>query len=165
MKELRFAVVLEASIRHEVEHIAKQASAELQLVLDIVSRFQAEFELLLDRACSIDVSNGKYPEVPVNVLLGSDGEWQQAIKSFTLSGDKSVANLTNLWMIIALIENSRQFYQQALLNCPYPTARIFLSSLAEIKIILRRRIDGVLRGMYNEVWAQVGFAPFVIGKD
>ncbi|MBP2650059.1 MAG: hypothetical protein H6Q74_884 [Firmicutes bacterium] len=165
MKELRFAVALEASIRKELEDINRQALPELCPVVQIVSKFQAEFELLLDRACSTDVDLGKYPEIDAALLLGSDQDWQQAVKNFSDTNNKALANLTLLWRVLALIENSQQYYQQAALNSPYPLTKLFLSSLTQTKLILRRRLDGVLRAMYNEVWSSVGFAPFVFGKD
>jgi hypothetical protein len=81
----------------------------------------------------------------------------------------SAGNTTNdlvaLWAIYAALDKSAQFYRQAVLNTPYPLPRLFWGSLAEIKTMMRRRVDGLLRVMYNGIWEQIGFAPFALGRE
>ena len=163
MQVLRFAASLEAQIRQEVEVVMAQSPAGLQTLVTAVGHFQAEIELLLDRAQGTDVDTGRYPEVNAAALLGPDSVWQEAAAG--VARESTVGALASLWFLHTLTERSGQFYQQAALNSAHPSTRLFFASLAEVKAMLRRRLDGVLRALYNEAWAEVGFAPFLLGKD
>jgi hypothetical protein len=162
---MRFAAAMEASIRQQLELISQQAPTELQPVFGALNRFQVEFELLIDRVQYTDADGGNFPPVEAAQLLGADDIWQQTLQRFAAVPDKDAANLTMLWMVHSLMDKSAQFYQQAAGNKAHPGVRLMLSSLAEIKNMQRRRIGGLLRVMYNQVWADVGFAPFALGKD
>jgi len=165
MDQLSFAAAMESGIRQEIEYIGREAPPELKPFLDIVGKFQVEFELLLDRGQCTNIDTGCYPEVDPLVLLGTDSQWQELTRVFGQVAEKSTADLTALWMIQALIEKSGQLYQQASINSAYPATRLFMRSMTEAKSMLRRRIDGLLRVLYNEMWADLGFAPLVLGKD
>lgn len=166
MKVLRFAAALEAQIRQEVEVVMAQAPAELQPLVTAVGSFQAGLELLLDRAQGTDVDTGRYPEVNAAALLGADEVWREAAARLADPGPgKTVPGLASLWYLHALTAKSGEYYHQAALNSAHPATRLFFSSLAEVKAMLRRRLDGVLRALYNAAWAEVGFAPFMLGKD
>lgn len=165
MKTFQFAASLEAQIRQDVEVIVAQAPAGLKAVAAAVGKFQAEFELLLDRAQYVDVDTGRYPEVDAAILLGPDGVWQEAAAELAAAEETTVPGLAALWFLHTLTVKSGQYYQQAALNSAHPATRLFLGSLAEVKTMLRRRLDGLLRQLYNAAWAEVGFAPFVLGKD
>jgi hypothetical protein len=165
MKVFQFAANLEAQIRQEVEVVMAQSPPELQAVVTAVGAFQAGIELLVDRAQYVDVDSGRYPEVNAAALLGPDGVWQEATASLGDWRESTVVGLASLWFLIVLTEKSGQYYQQAALNSAHPATRLFFSSLAEVKGMLRRRLDGLLRQLYNAAWTQVGFAPFVLGKD
>ncbi len=165
MKMFQFAASLEAQIRQEVEDATGQAPPELQPVVAAVGRFEAEFELLLDRAQYVDVDTGRYPEVDAAALLGTNGVWEEAASRLRPFGETTVPALAALWLLHTLTERSGQYYQQAALNSAHPAVKLFFASLAEVKAMLRRRLDGLLRQLYNAAWAEVGFAPFVLGKD
>ena len=165
MNVMHCAAMLEASIRQEIEATTGQAPGELQPFLAAVGKFQGEFELLLDRAQYTDIDTGRYPEVEAMTLLGNDGDWQEVLQQIGPLGEKALAALTTIWMIQALVEKSGQFYQQAALNSAHPSTRLFFRSLTEIKGMLRRRVDGLLRVLYNQVWSDIGFAPVLLGKD
>ncbi len=165
MQVFQFAAILEAQIRQEVEVVMAQSPPELQTVVTAVGTFQAGIELLVDRAQYVDVDSGRYPEVSAAELLGPDSVWQEATAKLGTSGESTVVGLASLWFLIVLTEKSGQYYQQAALNSAHPATRLFFSSLAEVKGMLRRRLDGLLRQLYNAAWTQVGFAPFVLGKD
>lgn len=165
MTVLQYAATLEASIRQEIELIIRQAPNELQPFLTAVGKFQVEFELLIDRAQYTNVDKSRYPEVDPAVLLGSDDNWQKITRDFAAVTGNSAPNLATLWMAQALMAKSGQLYQQAAANSAHPATRLFFSSLAETKNMLVRRIDGLTRVVYNEVWAELGFAPFLLGKD
>ncbi|MDR3591895.1 MAG: hypothetical protein P4N41_19750 [Negativicutes bacterium] len=165
MNVLLCAATLEASIRQEMEAVIQQAPDELQPFLAAVGKFQAGFELLLDRAQYTDVDAGRYPGVDSAALLGGDEVWQKILRDFSAATEKNLFSLTALWMTQALVEKSGQFYQQAAANSAHPATRLFFASLAETKHMLRRRVDGLMRVIYNSVWAEIGFAPFLLGKD
>lgn len=165
MNVLLCAATMEASIRQEIEAVIRQAPGELQPFWEAIGKFQVEFELLLDRAQYINVDSGRYPMVDSAALLGSDDAWQKIRQNFAIVSDKNISSLTALWMTYALVEKSGQFYQQAAANSAHPSTRLFFGSLAETKNMLRRRIDGLMRVLYNEIWAEIGFAPFLLGKD
>ncbi len=165
MKMFQFAASLEAQIRQEAEAAADQAPPALQAVVAAVGKFEAEFELLLDRAQYVDVDTGRYPEVNAAALLGANTAWDEAKAKLGSFGEATVPALTVLWFLHTMTERSGQFYQQAALNSAHPATRLFFASLAEVKTMLRRRLDGLLRQLYNAAWSEVGFAPFVLGKD
>lgn len=165
MNVLLFAATLEASIRQEIEAVTRQAPDELQPFLTVLGKFQVEFELLLDRAQYTNVDVGRYPGVDLAALLGTDDAWQKILRDFAAAAEKKVTSLTALWMVQALVEKSGQLYHQAGANSAHPSTRLFFASLAETKNMLRRRIDGLMRVMYNEIWADIGFAPVLLGKD
>ena len=64
-----------------------------------------------------------------------------------------------------MLDKNTQFYQQASKHSMQPQVRLFFGSVAELKLMLRRRIDGVERVVANQVWKSVGFAPGLLGKD
>lgn len=165
MRDFQFAAAMEASIRQEIERLTDFAPQELQPALSLLGNFQAEFELLLDRVQLTNVDKGSYPSVNSETLLGADNAWQQVAERFGAAQDKTAANLAVLWSVHALMEKSGQFYQQAALNSPHPATRLLMNSLGEVKSMARRRVDALLRVMYNEIWADVGFAPAKLGKD
>jgi len=164
MKYWQFAVALEATIQEEIDNTARLAPKELQPFLVFLARYQVEFQLLLTQAIQADAPHC-YPSVELDALLGTDEAWQEIVQSYGKVLNKTRANLTILWMIMALVERSEQFYQQAGLNADYPSTRLFLRSLAETKAMLRRRIDGLLRVVSNEAWAELGFSLSAMGKD
>jgi len=164
LKTFIFAARLEGQVRREVEALSARAPAEPQAVVGAVAGFQAEFELLVDRAQGADIDRGRFPPVDAGALLGPDNVWQEADGGRTAAA-AGEAGLTALWLLYALMDRSGQFYQQAANNSAHPAARLFWGSLAEVKGMMRRRLDGVLRGFYNAAWTEVGYAPFVMGKD
>jgi len=165
MRDFQFAAAMEASIRQEIERLMDFSPQELQPAMAMLGKFQAEFELILDRVQLTNVDVGSYPTIHAENLLGPDSAWQQIAEHFGAAQDKTAANLAVLWAVYALMEKSGQFYQQAALNSPHPSTRLLLASLGEVKSMARRRVDALLRVMYNEVWADVGFAPSKLGKD
>jgi hypothetical protein len=165
MDPINFAATLEASIRQDFEQIIPRAPEELSPLLNLLTNIQTQFELILDRAQGTRTDIPKYPAVDAMSLLGSDEVWRKTTSDFANATNKSTTDLVILWTMLELTEKSGQFYQQAVMNSAHPATRLFLSSLVEVKAILRRRIDAVLRVMYNEIWTSLGFAPFILGKD
>ena len=164
MNGFNFAAAMEGTIRQELELISKRSSSQLQPFWEMVSKFQAEFELLLDKAQYTNIDTHSYPVVDASILLGADNVWQEIVYNFG-QAEKNNTDMAVLWMMQAATEKSGQFYIQAAANSAHPSTRIFFSSLAEAKNMLRRRFDKMLRILYNENWGNLGFAPFILGKD
>jgi hypothetical protein len=165
MNSIEFAIIMETSVRQEFENVRREAPAELLPLLNLLLTLQTEYILLLEKAQIINGNTGNYPQPDDTALISSEADWQELVSAFAAVSPKQPLALTTLWMICALSEKSSQFYQQAATNTPYQTTRLFLSSLAQIKNMLKRRINGVMRIMHNDVWGEVGFAPFLLGKD
>lgn len=164
MRVLEFAAAMEASIRQEIEQLTAAAPPELQPVADAVAACQAEFELLIDKIRTVD-DRESYPAIEAQTLLGDEEKWRKVTAGFAACKNKTTGNLVSLWCMYGLVDRACQFYRQAAANSAHPSARLFFSSLAEVKGMLRRRIDAPLRVMHNEVWERVGFAPSIAGKD
>ncbi len=58
-----------------------------------------------------------------------------------------------------------QFYLQTAKNIEQAPQRLLLSSIAEMKLMLRRRFDGIERVVANQVWNAVGFPPGMLAKE
>jgi len=160
MTPIQFAAALEASIRQEFESMIERAPQELGPLFIKLSKVQTEFELLLDRAQGINPELPQYPDVDQQELIGSDEEWRILTRDFADAPNKSIICLILLLAAVEFLDKSEQFYRQAAVNSAHPTTKFFISSMAEVKAILRRRVDGVLRVMYNQAWGELGFAPF-----
>ncbi|BBB93052.1 MAG TPA: hypothetical protein PKA28_01540 [Methylomusa anaerophila] len=165
MLPMKFAVLLEKSINKNLEKVRLDVSAELQPIVTLIQQTQSLIFDLLQETSDVNIDYAKLPEVNLTVLIAADDLWQKAVSSYTDAPPINTDDLIQMWTIYASIEKSAQYYQQASLNSPHPATRLFLSSLSEIKNILRRRVSGVLRMIYNDVWSEVGFAPFVLGKE
>lgn len=146
-----------------MQHVSAEQPA-YRNVLILLLKLQALFKLDVKKALDVNAANETYSQIDLDALVGSDNEWEQVSQAFATSSPSSV-NLTTIWMIYALIERSGQFYQQAANNSAYPSTKLFLSSLFQVRNIIRRRIGSILRVLYNNVWEEIGFAPFLLGKD
>jgi len=164
MKVFDVAIDLEASIRKEFEYMHDSALVELAPLLNFMIILQTRLENLLHKARNVDPDSSNYPEFDESELLGSEQEWRTVTKNLAPTS-KGEQHLIHLWMIYAVVEKSSQYYQQATANSAYPATKLFCSSLFQIKTRQRRHIGGVIRGIYNDIWSKVGFAPFILGKD
>jgi hypothetical protein len=161
---IQFALELETAINKKIDPLLE--TAELFPVITLINSFQQGFFKLLIIAKSIDVDTAKYPVVEASELLGSDTAWQQlALQPTPSEVVENMDTLTTLWSICSLIDRSTQYYQQAAANNAHPATRLFFHSLAESKKIIRGRLAGIIHLMYNQYWGQLGFAPFMLGKD
>lgn len=164
MECLKFALELEKSIQQQIQTLHVNTSEELQTLLNVLLDFETHFCRILSQAQKAQNNVGAYPEIELNQLVGSDKVWKKIEESIPAQ-PVIPHDLTTIWAIYNMLEKSAQFYQQSMHNSPYPTTRLFMSSLFEVKKIIKKRIDVILRRMYNQVWEQVGFAPFLLGKD
>lgn len=162
MLPLHFAIELETAINSQLTTLA--APADIIPVITLIHSCQMNFLALLSSAGAINIDSAPYPLVTEDQLLGSDTSWQQ----LTLHTDATNASLqvfTTLWPIYMATDKTVQFYQQAAANSAQPQTRLFFSSLSHVKKILCRRLGGIIQIYYNHYWGEIGFAPFVLGKD
>ena len=154
MKEtaLQFTIQLETALRRKVEELSGSASENTKPFLDLVIAFEIRVEHLLTLPYNV-------PPDPFE-LLGEERLWiESSVQMLTNHYDRGTM-LIVLWSLVDLTERSVRYYHQASANSAMPHQRIFYSSLAEAKKMLKRKLEHNLRSVYNEIWAQTGFAPF-----
>jgi hypothetical protein len=164
MTSFEFALSMETCITNEVKNLFNDAPDELIPLIEIIYRIQKEYKRLIDTAIIIKIDSESFPDIDISII-GNDVDWKDLASIYGNTSDLAIEKLISFWKLYTLIEKSAQFYQQAALNSPHPAEKLFFASLAEIKHILRRRMKGILQIMYNHIWAEIGFAPIVIGKD
>ncbi|CVK19702.1 hypothetical protein [Sporomusa sphaeroides] len=166
MRPIQFAFELETSLSRQIETLHDTATTGTVPipVLGLIKNSQTEFLKLLSALNTGESDSVRYPAVTETQLLGSDAVWQQATQN-TTAANACLQELTALWSIYITIDKCVQFYQQAAVNSAQPQARLFFSSLSHVKKILRRRLDGIIQIYYNYYWGELGFAPFILGKD
>ena len=164
METFVFASALEKTLLQQMGSLVGNVSPVLQPLLRSLQNFQTEFIGYLTVAAEVNVNVEAYPQVDIAIFTGNDTVWQK--QAVVLASTATTTNdLVALWAIYAALDKSAQFYRQAVLNTPHPLSRLFWGSLAEIKTMMRRRVDGLLRVMYNGIWEQIGFAPFALGRE
>lgn len=164
MKTLAFAASMESSIGANIEKLKPGCSAGLQGLMEQLAGYHREFEMVLVRARSVPAGQS-LPELDTSQLLGSDERWRALSAAFTADSSPNALDYAVLWSLHAMLDKSAQFYQQASRQSVQPHVRLFFGSLAEMKVILRRRTDGIERIVANQVWKEVGFAPGLLGKE
>ncbi|MPM48924.1 hypothetical protein SDC9_95651 [bioreactor metagenome] len=166
MNACRYAFIMENSIRQEVILRMQNDTMQLKPILEMVSTCQETLINILQQVISkVDLST--YPELNALQVL-FDTNWTENFK-FEICKGETTEQLMDLYMnlsaLSSITERSLQFYRQAANNSAYEYEKIFFNSLAEQKKVIKRRIDSALRVVYNSLWSQVGFAPFIFGKE
>jgi hypothetical protein len=162
MLPIQFAIELETALSNQLTKLS--ATDDMVPLLTPIRQCQGEFLELLSVAKTVDIDIAVYPQVKESQLLGPDTVWQQ----FTVQKDVTntgVQVLITLWQISSLIDKTVQFYQQAATNSAHPHTRLFFNSLCHVKRILHRRFNGIIQIYCNHYWGELGFAPFMLGKD
>jgi hypothetical protein len=162
MLPIQFAIEFETAITNQMHEIA--VTADIVPLITLIQRCQTEFVALLSTANTINIDIAAFPPVNESQLLGADTAWQQ----FTVNKEAANAGmqtLLTLWSIYTVIDKTAQLYQQAATNSPHPQTRLFFNSLSHIKRILLRRLSGIIQSYNNYYWGELGFAPFMLGKD
>lgn len=163
MECLNFAVALEYDIKKQIQNLHASSTCQTQSLLNLLMKLEDGFCDLLTVAQAVKNASS-YPEIETDSLVGADSMWDK-VEEGILSDTNVTHNLVFMWSIYNLFEKSAQFYQQSMYNSPYPSTRLFFSSLFEVKKMIKRRLDMILRRIYNRVWSKVGFAPFLLGKE
>ncbi|QDR80651.1 hypothetical protein [Sporomusa termitida] len=164
MLPLQFALELETALNNQITLLSANTGPLPAMAL--INKFQENFYALLTVASATDVNIDKYPVVETTGLLGSDSDWQQFTHRDKPATDSvNLPALTALWSVYTLFDRSAQYYQQAAANSAHPATRLFFHSLAETKKMMRRRLAGIIQSLLNHYWGQLGFAPFMLGKE
>jgi hypothetical protein len=159
---LLFAADLERNTLAELNRILENVPSIICPALTMLIAAEEGWNELFNL---IENNQQQYPALNTESLAGSDKEWLKVIASLKEAQFQNTDSLTIFWMLYAIAERTTQYYQQAAANSAYPDERQFFISLAKCKLLLKKRIDSIMRIMYNHAWAEVGFAPFLLGKD
>lgn len=162
MNAFEMAIEIEKNSIVNLTKLMQDEKPELKTVFEAIVAQQKYFIAVLAGSKTIEQTQGKYPEIATDGVF-DENNWQQAVHSLLQSNSKT-EHITSLWMMYTVIEKSCQFYQQAGANTVFTPTKLFLSSLSQLKSLQRRRLDALLRTVYNEMWEAVGFAPVLLGK-
>lgn len=162
MLPIQFAIELETAIISQLDKVT--VTEEVVTIISLIHTCEKNFLELLAAANTINVDMAQYPPVDESNLLGKDLVWQQLTLQQEVT-NASLQSLLILWQISIEIDKTAQFYQQAATNSAHPQTRLFFNSLSHVKKILHRRINGIIQIYCNYYWGELGFAPFMLGKD
>ena len=164
MKTLDFALAMEASIGEKIRMLQVGCSVDLTELLDRLIKSQQSFADLIQQAKSSN-DEALAMKIGAGSLIGSDAEWAAITAKFQPGDNPVIADTTTLWSVHAMLDKASQFYLQASKQLESPQLRLFFSNLAEIKLMLRRRLGAVERIQSNQVWKEIGFPPGLLGKE
>lgn len=163
MTVFEFALSLENCLLNEVKELMNKPSQQTSSLLEIVYESQQKFVNLINTTIGIPIGTTALPSVDAS-LIGKEASWNVITNDYA-NVSPGIDELILYWKLSTLTEKTAQFYQQAALNSPYPVEKLFFTSCAEVKYILKRRIQGILQIMYNHIWGEIGFNPILFGKD
>lgn len=164
MKTLDFASAMETSIAEKMRMLQVGCTVDLTELLDRLIKSQQSFVDLIQQAKN---SGNEALELKIDVasLIGSDAEWAAITAKFQPGDSPVIVDATTLWSVHAMLDKASQFYLQASKQLESPQLRLFFSNLAEIKLMLRRRVGAVERILANQIWQEIGFPPGLLGKE
>ena len=165
MKSIEFATVMESAVRANIDNLSLTASPAISMLLDIMKSGQDEFHNLMMKASIAESHSALFPEMETEMLIGNEAAWKNASSGLKASDPPNPSDIAILWCVMSMLDKSLQFYKQASHNALQPQTRLFFSSAAELKAILHRRLDGIVRILSNQVWSAVGFPPGVLAKE
>ena len=164
VKTLEFALAMEASIAEKMRVLPVGCSNVVAELTDQLIQSQQSFAKLIEQAKD---RGNEAMELTMDAagLIGSDVEWAAITAKFQPGDTPVLADATALWSIHAMLDKASQFYLQASKQVDPPQLRLFFSNLAEIKLMLRRRVGAVERILANQAWKEIGFPPGLLGKE
>jgi len=163
MESMKIARELETALQRQLDLFSGVSSSYLAPVLRYLLNIQADFAENLTVAEHVNVDITEYPPFG-NSLRSVNTDWKKLVEDNLLSPAET-GDIVVLWSIHTALDRMEQFYRQSALNSVHPLTRAYFTSLAEVKMLLRRRMDGLIRVRYNDIWEKVGFAPFSLRKD
>lgn len=154
MKEAAFHFTnsLEEELRQRFEDISSSAPEELQPVMNLVIAFETRLINLLQQPYE---APGDYLEI-----IGEERLWVETSQGVLNESSNKSFILSLLWSAVDLTERSIRYYHQASVNSSVPSQRLFFSSIVEMKKIIKKKLDHLLRIVHNEIWRITGFAPY-----
>lgn len=154
MKEaaFHFTNMLEEELRQRFEDISSSAPEELQPIMNLVIAFETHLIDLLQESHEVP---GDYLEI-----IGEERLWIKASQGVLEGSSNKSIILSLLWSAVDLTERSIRYYHQASVNSSALSQRLFFSSIVEMKKIIKKKLDHLLRIVHNEVWQITGFAPY-----
>jgi hypothetical protein len=161
---LQYASAMENSIGVTLRTLQANCSPELTRVLEHLVQIQRELERVVLQAESVELGQG-LPKFDVMQIIGDEVLWRSLANPFQPSSLPSAIDYTVLWSVHAMMAKSAQYYQQAAMNTDQPNLRIDLSSIAEMKLILQRRVAAIERIVANQLWQSLGFPPGLLAKE
>ena len=159
-----YAIKMETAVSRQFQEVQVLAPNQLKPFLTLLLQSQDIMSQLLVAGMAVDPAHSHFPEPDLTASVANDMQWKQAGEIMLTPEELSVA-LACLWSAGALLDKTGQFYRQAGINSIYPTERIFFSSLAEVKLLLRRRTNGITQSLGNQLWTEIGFSPFTLAKE
>lgn len=165
MDTIGFALELELAIEKTLTEFRPRCTDKLFNMLDMLVASQQEFVNVLTQADVTTPGRESFPVIETVRVVGAEETWRLVTATFRADEQPETSNITVLWSVCACIDRSAQFYAQAAQNSASPQSRLFFGSLAELKQMLRRKVDGILRVNENQVWSVVGFPPGRLSKE
>lgn len=151
---LQFALKMETLFLEDLIALQGNDSSLIQRIAEPLISLQEQICNLL----SMNIHASIFPIVDLAMQL-DEHQWQAIIKELAKT-PATPDHLHVIWSILMTFDKPAQFYRQLAANSPNPALTIFASSLAEIKKIGSRKIEGILRISVNSTWEQLGFCPF-----
>lgn len=164
LKTLDFALAMETSIAEKMRMLQVGCTVDLTELLDRLIKSQQSFADLIQQVKSSG-DEALAMQIDAGGLIGSDAEWTAITAKFQPGDRPVIADATTLWSVHAMLDKASQFYLQASKQLESTQLRIFFSNLAEINLMLRRRVGAVERILANQVWKEIGFPPGLLGKE
>ena len=161
MEVIHYAIELEKQVDNTLVLLSDKAIEDIQLLCSILRNHEAEITTVLSSTLN---NANSFPQINLTELV-NDVEWDKVITRLNSNPRVLLAQQPMLWILHTLYDRQFQFYYQAGQNSPKLDAKVFMSSLAQVKNLVRRRLEVISRVASNEAWGQLGFAPFVLGKE
>ena len=162
MYTLQYAVDIEQQAASIIDLLSDGVPQHAVSISVVLKKHQSDAVSILSTAVREGTVSLSKAEVQISI---DDQAWQSSINDASSSPESLVKWQYALWAIQELYERLFQFYIQASRNAYSTDEKLFFSSMAEVKNVIRRRLDTVSRIISNEIWGKLGFAPFALGKE
>lgn len=156
---LDFALQMEENNLSELLKQTQGFSDALFPAMNMFIAFQQQFLQILKEATLMEADAIAFPPIGSNIIP-DETEWQLIIAAYAETIHDPAQQFLRLWLVNSIFEKTAAFYRQVSISSASPALRLFASSLAEIKRIMARRVESVLRVCINKSWEKLGFCPF-----
>jgi hypothetical protein len=156
---LSFALQMEENNLSELLKQTQGTSDALSPAMNVFLTFQQQFLQTLNEAALMEADTIALPPIASNIIP-DEAEWQLIIAAYAQTNQDPAQQFLRLWLVNSVFEKTAAFYRQVSSSSTSPAVRLFTSSLAEIKKIMARRVESILRVCINKSWEQLGFCPF-----